>query len=127
MHANWEDLAAVLRRVGMAVCPASGGYFLVADVSPTGLSDFQYVRWLATEHKVAAVPLSIFFASEQRPKSLVRFAVCKERATIRAAVAALEGATVESAKAASAAARAADEGASGAASPSKRPRLGGGA
>ena len=36
-----DALAAVLTRVGLSVCPAAAGYFLVADVSATGLGDFE--------------------------------------------------------------------------------------
>ena len=64
MAAHWHLLAAALRATGVEVCPASGGYFLVADVRATGMSDLEYVTWLATRHGVAAVPLSVFFCSE---------------------------------------------------------------
>jgi len=99
MHENWERLAAALRCTGVEVCPASGGYFLVADCSATGMRDMEYCTWLAEEHRVAAVPLSVFYHSAKRPESLVRFAVCKEPGTISAAAANLVGATVESARA----------------------------
>merc|ERR1712176_579993 len=101
MASNWDALAAVLRRTGLEVCPATGGYFLVADVAATGFDDRGYCKWLAEEHKVAIVPLSLFFASETCPRTLVRFAVCKEAATISAAVAKLEGATLDLANKAS--------------------------
>lgn len=101
MHSNWLELATELRRLGVSVCPAAGGYFLVADVAATGMGDFEYCKWLANTHGVAAVPLSVFFCSEDRPNSLVRFAVCKKRETIAAAVAALGKATLESAQEAS--------------------------
>ena len=103
MEANWKKLAEVLTRTGYTVCPAEGGYFLVCDISSSGLTDMEYCKWLSSEHKVAAVPMGVFFASEQRPASLVRFAVCKEAATLDAAVAHLEGATLDAARAAKAA------------------------
>ena len=135
MAAHWHLLAAALRATGVEVCPASGGYFLVADVRATGMSDLEYVTWLATCHGVAAVPLSVFFCSEaprsramptsmdsphaappldlstslsldthacraqDRPTSLVRFAVCKERPTIDQAVFKITRATVADARA----------------------------
>ena len=96
--ANYELLAAALTAMGSVVCRAEGGavggYFLVADVAASGMDAFEYVKWLATEKKVAAVPLSVFYTP--RPEgsdwrcTLVRFAICKERATIEAAVANLK-------------------------------------
>jgi len=110
IHGNFELLAKTLRATGVEVCPAQGGYFLVADVSSTGMSDMEYCVWLAQQHKVAAMPLSVFYsptqdaeggsASEQERAPLIRFAVCKERSTIESACAALAGATAESARAA---------------------------
>ena len=99
MAANWEVLATALRTSGVGVCPAQGGYFLVADVSATGMGDMEYCRWLSAEHGVAAVPASVFFCSAAPPGALVRFAVCKERETIAAAAARLEKATVARARA----------------------------
>lgn len=94
MHRNWELLAEALRSTGVEVCPANGGYFLVADVSSTGMTDVEYIKWLATERRVAAFPMSAFYSAdgaEAPPQCFVRFAVCKERATIERAVAALQG------------------------------------
>lgn len=103
MHGNWLLLAAALRETGVDVCPAEGGYFLVADVTATGMSDMDYCRWIAAEYKVAAVPMSVFYVPPEgaamAESNLVRFAVCKERSTIEKAVAALKGATVQLARA----------------------------
>lgn len=94
MHRNWQELAGALRSTGVEVCPASGGYFLVADVSSTGMSDIDYCRWLASERRIAAVPMSLFYSPPgdsalAAPSRYVRFAVCKEPGTIDKAVAAL--------------------------------------
>ena len=92
MHRNWERLGEALRRMGdgVEICEAHGGYFLVADVSATGKNDMEYCRWLAGEHKVAPIPLSVFYTdTDRKPTSLVRFAICKEPATIERAVQAL--------------------------------------
>ncbi len=102
MHRNWTTLADALRAAGWAVCPSSAGYFLLADVSASGMADLEFCKWLAAEHKVAAVPLSAFFCADSagRPTSLVRFAVCKEAETVELAAKALRGATLDGARAA---------------------------
>ena len=62
----------------------------------TGKSDLEFCTWLATEVKLVAVPLSAFYAGEPAGagaggrRTLVRFALCKKRETIEAAVAAVE-------------------------------------
>ena len=86
MGANATTLGAALRDAGLLVCPPRGGYFLVADVSPLGLTSVEYCRRLAREAKVAAVPLDVFFDGEGEdfPNVLVRFAVCKRAETIEA-------------------------------------------
>lgn len=81
-----------LSRVGatcMRVCPADGGYFLVADV---GVSDMDFCRRLAEETCVVCTPMSVFYAegTVDSPCTLVRFTICKSRAHIDRAVAALK-------------------------------------
>jgi len=85
MRENATALAAALRDVGLEVYPPDGGYFLVASCAPLGLTDMEFCLALAEHAKVAAVPMSVFYLeseSASAPKSLVRFAVCKVRATI---------------------------------------------
>ena len=67
-----------------------------------GVTFAEFCKWLAAEHKVAAVPLSAFFCADSagRPTSLVRFAVCKEAETVELAAKALRGATLDGARAA---------------------------
>ena len=51
-----------------------------------GMDGMQWSKWLAAEKGVACVPLVVFYA--ERPSgaafqcTLVRFAICKSRATI---------------------------------------------
>ena len=92
--------AAALASIGVQPCAAQSGYFLLADVSQTRMTDVQYVKWLASEHLIAAAPLSLYYLSAERPSAYVRFAVCRERATIDRAVTALKGATLVGARAA---------------------------
>eukprot|EP00501_MAST-03F_sp_TOSAG23-6_P001097 GSMAST32.ASY1.ANO1.1140.1 assembled CDS len=77
---------------GVEVCPADGGYFLTCDVSSTGMTDFEWVNYLAEEAGIVAIPLCLFMAkSSSNPtnfahSSLVRFAICKTDETISKAV-----------------------------------------
>eukprot|EP01061_Rhynchopus_euleeides_P011698 TRINITY_DN2125_c0_g6_i1.p1 TRINITY_DN2125_c0_g6~~TRINITY_DN2125_c0_g6_i1.p1 ORF type:complete len:397 (+),score=135.51 TRINITY_DN2125_c0_g6_i1:43-1233(+) len=86
---NFKILAEALEKTGAKVCPAQGGYFLVADVSHTGMTDMEYVKWSATEKKVGCVPMGMFFAPDEEghmaSSTLIRFAICKQREYIEAA------------------------------------------
>lgn len=73
------------------VCPAQGGYFLVADA---GVPDVEFCEWLAAERGVACTPMSVFYATpfeNERPCTLVRFTICKSREHITRACNALRG------------------------------------
>jgi aspartate/methionine/tyrosine aminotransferase len=87
---NWKRLASSMEKVGIEVCPSSGGYFLVADVSKSGMNDFEFCEWLIKNHEIVAVPLSLFYADSTKSRSLVRFAVCKTESFIENAAAAFE-------------------------------------
>jgi len=88
MEARWQSLAAALRGLGVEVCPAQGGYFLVCDVKSTGKTSVQFVEHLLTSKKVAGVPMDVFYFPTENadPCTLVRFAVCKQKETIDAAI-----------------------------------------
>lgn len=82
---NFAILAEALGHRGLEVCPAQGGYFLVAR-TPT--PDLRFVRELAEDTGVVCTPLSVFYRDEA-PSHLVRFALCKSRDHVRAACARL--------------------------------------
>ena len=85
---NVSVLSRALADSGVAPFAPSGGYFLVADVSNTGLAATEYCKALATgPARVAAVPMDVFFdekkdSANDVPRNLVRFAVCKSSETI---------------------------------------------
>ena len=82
--------AALERHLPVDVCPAQGGYFLVADTR--GVPDMRFVRELAAGCGVVCTPMSVFYAEahpESAPCTLVRFTVCKSRAHIERACEAL--------------------------------------
>lgn len=90
-EANAAVLAGALGRLGATSFPAEGGYFLVADVAGTGMTDLEFCTFLATEVKVVAVPLSVFYDGDMSERrTLVRFAVCKRKETIAAVSAAVD-------------------------------------
>ena len=69
--------------------PSSGTYFQLADYSAiSDLPDREFVTWLTKEVGVAAIPVSVFYATP--PAALyVRFCFCKNEDTLRAAAAKL--------------------------------------
>jgi aspartate/methionine/tyrosine aminotransferase len=75
-----------LTGAGFDVLPIQGSYFLTADVSGRGFeSDVDFCRWLVTEHGVAAVPPSAFYAEPETAPLLARFCFAKKLETIEAA------------------------------------------
>jgi L-glutamine---4-(methylsulfanyl)-2-oxobutanoate aminotransferase len=90
-RANREYLAGALRNLGFGVHVPAGSYFIMADHSRFGhASDRAFCEFLAREIGVAAIPPGAFYQDPARAKSLVRFAFCKKRETLQAAVARLE-------------------------------------
>ena len=85
MRENADILASALRFAGLEVYQPHGGYFLVASCAPLALSDMDFCLALCASARVAAVPMSVFYLpadAATAPRALVRFAICKVRATI---------------------------------------------
>jgi N-succinyldiaminopimelate aminotransferase len=71
-----------LADVGFSVRPPEGTYFALADIRPLGYDDgVTFCRTLVERVGVAAIPASAF-AAGKRLNHLVRFAFCKDDATI---------------------------------------------
>ena len=71
-------LVGALRTAGFRCAPPEGAYYVLADYSAlSGDDDVAFARALVTEHGVAAVPGSSFFARPDPARRLVRFAFCK--------------------------------------------------
>ncbi len=86
----------VLRRAGFGVCLPEGSYFIMAAHGKVsgrlGLrDDVELCRYLTRDVGVAAIPPSAFFSDPADGAGFVRFAFCKTEATMRAAIARLEG------------------------------------
>ena len=79
-----------LFRAGLAgtrfrLLPSEGSYFQVVDYSAiSDLDDVQFCQWLTTEHKVAAIPLSVFYQSPPNAR-IIRFCFAKQDSTLQAA------------------------------------------
>ena len=88
MAENVRVLSLALTDAGLRVIRPDGGYFLVADVSDLGLTSVEYCKRLATEAKVASIPMVVFYDpgadGASAPDNFVRFAVCKKPETVRA-------------------------------------------
>jgi N-succinyldiaminopimelate aminotransferase len=71
-----------LADVGFSVRPPEGTYFALADIRPLGYDDgVTFCRTLVERVGVAAIPASAF-AAGKRLNHLVRFAFCKDDATL---------------------------------------------
>lgn len=89
-------LVDTLREVGLNALAPEGTYFVVVDISKiemlpswgtdpeksiTGLhfdrKDWNFCRWLTTEHKLTAIPCSAFYSDACAATDTVRFAYCK--------------------------------------------------
>ena len=81
-----------LRTLGFPVLDAEGTYFVNVDLAPLGLNedDETFCKRLVAEHKVAAIPISAFYASDPI-RSVVRFCFAKRDATLDAALERLAG------------------------------------
>ena len=86
-----DYLVRSLARIGFAVRPPAGAYFVCADFRPLGfVDDVAFCRTLVEKHGVAAIPPSVFYDHKKEGKSYARFAFCKKDETLETAVARLE-------------------------------------
>ena len=82
-----------MRQLGFPVLDAQGTYFVNVDLASLGLNedDESFCRRLVAEHKVAAIPVSAFYAADPI-RSVVRFCFAKRDTTLDAALERLAGA-----------------------------------
>jgi aspartate/methionine/tyrosine aminotransferase len=88
-----DRFADGLRSLGFPVLDAQGTYFLNVDLAPLGRNedDETFCRRLVAEHKVAAIPVSAFYAADTI-RSVVRFCFAKTDRTLDTALERLAGA-----------------------------------
>lgn len=91
LQAKRDLLAAGLKTLGFGVLPADGSYFITADISAFGFAgdDAAFCRAITGEARVAAIPVSAFYASNP-PANYVRFAFCKQETVLTEALARLK-------------------------------------
>ena len=82
-----------LQALDFPVLDAQGTYFLNVDLAPLGRNedDEAFCKRLVVEHKVAAIPVSAFYAADPI-RSVVRFCFAKRDQTLDAALERLAGA-----------------------------------
>ncbi len=81
-----EAIMRILGEAGFEAQPPSGAYYVMADGSHLGLGDdVATARHLVEQVGVAVVPGSSFFSAPAAGAHLLRFAFCKELATLEAA------------------------------------------
>ena len=88
-----DRFAHGLKDLGFPVLDAQGTYFLNVDLAPLGLNedDETFCKRLVVEHKVAAIPVSAFYAADPI-RSVVRFCFAKRDQTLDTALERLAGA-----------------------------------
>lgn len=86
-QANRDYLVDGLRQAGLAPLTPAGTYFVMVDISGLGFpDDVAFCKHLTTEVGVAAIPPSAFYQHPADGAGLARFAFCKTRAVLEAAV-----------------------------------------
>jgi aspartate/methionine/tyrosine aminotransferase len=87
MQARRDRLAKGLAEVGFGVVPCHGTYFITTDFRPLGFNgtDVEFCRYLTTEAKVAAVPVTAFYEGGG-VDHFARFAFCKAEASLDEAI-----------------------------------------
>jgi N-succinyldiaminopimelate aminotransferase len=92
MQAKRDHLAGGLARIGFAVLPCAGTYFLSVDIRSVGFNgdDESFCRHITAKARVAAIPVSAFY-TQDAPRHYARFCFAKEDATLDRAVDRLAG------------------------------------
>jgi len=87
-----DRFAARLGELGFVTLPSEATYFLNIDLSASGIEedDVSFCQRLVRERKVAAIPVSAFYA-ENAVRSVVRLCFAKRDETLDAALANLAG------------------------------------
>ena len=76
-----------LLTTGLKPLPVPGGYFQLVDYSTISeLDDAAFCRWLTTERRVAAIPLSPFYETPPEGQRLARLCFAKNDSTLDGAI-----------------------------------------
>ena len=87
MQRRRDRLRDGLRELGLQPAPSGGTYFLSADFRPLGFNgdDVAFCRHITEHARVAAVPVSAFYAGDG-PSHFARFCFAKDEAVLDEAV-----------------------------------------
>ena len=87
-----DRFSSGLKSLGFPVLESHGSYFVNVDLAPLGLNedDESFCKRLVVEQKVAAIPVSAFYASDPI-RSVVRFCFAKRDQTLDTALERLSG------------------------------------
>jgi len=92
-----DHIVESLRRAGLRPFVPRGAYYVIADISSSGISkDIEFVRNLVRNVGVAAVPGSSFYSQNSTGSEYVRFCFCKKYETLKVARQKLEKLNSES-------------------------------
>lgn len=93
LEAQRDLLRDGLERLGFTTLPVAGSYFITADISSLGVTgdDTAFCKAMTAQAGVAAIPVSAFYAGDDAPRHFVRFAFCKQKSVLEAALQRLEG------------------------------------
>lgn len=92
LWAKRDRVSAGLAAAGLEVYPASGTYYLTADVRPLGYDDgMDFCRDLPGRCGVVAIPNQVFYDDQDAGRSIVRFAYCKRIEVLDEAIDRLSG------------------------------------
>ena len=82
---------ALLKPTAFRLIPTAGTYFQLAEYSAiSDLVDTEFANWMTREHKVAAIPISVFY--RQPPdQRVIRLCFAKNDQTLREAAERLQG------------------------------------
>ncbi|WP_120496874.1 aminotransferase [Kiloniella sp. EL199] len=94
LEAKRDYLAKALADLGFDVLPCDGTYFVTVDIRGVHNGrDEDFCRYITTEAKVAAIPVSVFYDIEG-PSNLVRFCFSKRMEVLEEAMSRLKQALV---------------------------------
>ena len=86
-RARRDLLCGALVEAGFTLSPPEGAYYVLTGFQELSeKDDVSFARWLASDVGVATVPGSSFFKHPADGSRLIRFAFCKRKETLEAAV-----------------------------------------
>jgi N-succinyldiaminopimelate aminotransferase len=91
LRAKRDLLSSGLAEAGLTVYRPAGTYFVTTDIRPLGVTDgFDFCRTLPTRCGVVAIPNAVFYDTNDRGTSFVRFAFCKRTEVLHDAISRLK-------------------------------------